>query len=504
MKKHAKLTALVAGIIVPFAVTTSSIVHERIPVTWDIEAIHKFHLPPPDTTAQVEFASKAYYDSLPEHAIYKTYPVYVREHEPTGYLDSLRTLNPEVAFDLSKIKTKADWIIAGELVFNWPVSYSPGPGNEARYSVKDFDDTKTRLLPGGEYGFLRYIITERGKIQTGSLSCASCHTRVLKSGIVVPGGQGNVASSNGLVKAILDENIPWPVFKDGTRRLSYTPWASDQKSEPSDKQEAAAYFDAMPMGTIDRQGASFLYPLAVPSLIGIKDIKYLDHTGLMKHDSPGDMMRYAAFNQGMDMLTKYNGFIPGIMEKDLTLASKWVHPFGYARKRYSDAQLYALTKYLYSLRPPDNPNKFPKKKLERGQMIFAREGCVTCHTPPLYTNNKLTPVSGFRPPKSHYTRYDIFDVPVLTDSVTTLYSRRGTGYYKVPSLRGVWFRDAFFHNGNLNSLEEVFNPERLMPEYSPSGYKPPGVETMPVKGHPFGLTISDQDKEALIAFLKTL
>ncbi|HYI78920.1 MAG TPA: hypothetical protein VEW65_14970, partial [Chryseolinea sp.] len=67
-----------------------------VPVTWDTDAIKRIHLPPPDTTVKVSYAPKAYYDSLPEHVIYKTYPVYYREFEKPGYLDSLRSLKPEV------------------------------------------------------------------------------------------------------------------------------------------------------------------------------------------------------------------------------------------------------------------------------------------------------------------------------------------------------------------------------------------------------------------------
>jgi hypothetical protein len=208
----------------------------------------------------------------------------------------------------------------------------------------------------------------------------------------------------------------------------------------------------------------------------------------------------------MDMFTSYNGFMPGGKNNfsQLPAAREWNHPFGYAGRKHSDAQLYALTQYLYSLQPPKNPNRFPKTLLARGEKVFGEAGCVSCHTPPLYTNNKLTPASGFEPPADHFQKYDIFNVSVETDSVSTLYTRRGTGYYKVPSLRGVWYRSAFFHNGQLTRLEEVLDPNRLRPDYVPSGFKPPHLSTMPVKGHPFGLELSQTDKRALIAFLKTL
>jgi hypothetical protein len=80
-------------------------------------------------------------------------------------------------------------------------------------------------------------------------------------------------------------------------------------------------------------------------------------------------------------------------------------------------------------------------------------------------------------------------------------TRRGTGFYKVPSLRGVWYRNGFSHGGNADTLEEWFDPARLNEDYVPKGYhREPG----PIRGHEFGLKLSPEDKQALIAFLKTL
>jgi hypothetical protein len=488
-------------------ITSLALVTDRIPDTWNMEDIKRFHLPPPDPSVKVAYAPEAYYHSLPDHVIYKTFPVYVREFERPGYIDSLRQLEPEIVFDPGKLKTREDWIRAGELVFNWPVAYTPFTGNTARLKMADFADGKTKLTRDGQYLFNRYVITGKGQVLTGSLSCASCHTRILESGEIVPGAQGNVLSSAGLVNAVQSGRIPFPVIQQGTKRLSYAPWAPEGfPSMASDVSQFVGYFRSMVPGIVDRQGCGFLYPLTVPSLIGVKDIRYLDHTGLMKHNGPGDMMRYAAFNQGMDMLTSYNGYIAGGKDNNSTLPApaEWNHPFGYVGKKYTDAQLYALTQYIYSLQPPENPNKFPAALIAQGKNVFARAGCVTCHTPPLYTNNKLTPANGFEPPADHFSKYDIFNVSVETDSVSALYTRRSTGYYKIPSLRGVWYRGAFFHNGNLTTLEEVLDPKRLRSDYVPTGYKPPHVKTMAVKGHTFGLELSEDDKKALIAFMKTL
>ena len=140
----------------------------------------------------------------------------------------------------------------------------------------------------------------------------------------------------------------------------------------------------------------------------------------------------------------------------------------------------------------------------RGQKIFQKQGCATCHTPPLYTNNKLTPVDGFAPPIDHMMNYDILPLSVGTDPTLALKTRRGTGYYKVPSLKGVWYRGPFEHNGSVMTLEDWFDPGRLSDDYVPTGFKGHGVKTRAVKGHEFGLKLSARDKMALIAFLKTL
>jgi hypothetical protein len=80
-------------------------------------------------------------------------------------------------------------------------------------------------------------------------------------------------------------------------------------------------------------------------------------------------------------------------------------------------------------------------------------------------------------------------------------TRRGTGFYKVPSLRGVRYRNAFGHAGQAETLEEWLDPARLKDDYVAKGFHlGPG----PIKGHEFGLKLAPDDREALIAFLKTL
>jgi hypothetical protein len=93
---------------------------------------------------------------------------------------------------------------------------------------------------------------------------------------------------------------------------------------------------------------------------------------------------------------------------------------------------------------------------------------------------------------------------VGTDPGRAMQTRVGIGLYKVPSLKGVWYRNLFGHSGDVASLEDWFDPARLRDAYVPSGWKGFQQTHRPVPGHEFGLKLSAADKRALIAFLKTL
>jgi cytochrome c peroxidase len=139
------------------------------------------------------------------------------------------------------------------------------------------------------------------------------------------------------------------------------------------------------------------------------------------------------------------------------------------------------------LPPPPNGHR-ANALSEKGRRVFSREGCNACHTAPLYTSNALTPASGFSVPPEHLERYNIVERSVGTDPELAMRTRKGTGYYKVPSLKGVWYRGPFQHAGAVPTLADWFDPGRLQR----------------VPGHPFGLTLPADDRTALIAYLETL
>jgi Di-haem oxidoreductase, putative peroxidase len=470
--------------------------HPEIPKTWDKAALTTLEVPNPEPRFSPAAVPVEYYYRVPVRPIYKTYPVYAPGKEPPHYFEWLQEQEPQVVFEPERLHSEDDWTRAGELVFDAPFGF------DFVFTVADvrsaawFEHVQPPITKGGVMPFATYVIRQKGKIELGTFACAMCHTRVLPDGMIVKGAQGNFSIDR--ANAFGFRNAPVQVVRSIYRTLTGAPWLNPDPADQANTlsaEEIAAQFDASPPGVVIRHRSSMNYPVAIPDLIGVKNRRYFDRTGLVQHRGSGDLMRYAALNNEMDFLSKFGDFIPRGQNYQ-TL------PDPSTQLRYSDEQLYALSLYLYALKPPANPNR-PSALTFRGEKIF-NENCAVCHTPPLYTNNKLVPAPGFNVPDDHKENYDVMPMGIGTDPGLTLHTRRGTGYYKVPSLLGVWYRGPFEHDGSVATLEDWLDPKRLSPEYIPTGFRGYGMKTRAVKGHEFGLNLSADDKRALIAFLRTL
>src|SRR3954469_6384078 len=197
------------------------------------------------------------------------------------------------------------------------------------------------------------------------------------------------------------------------------PWIQDDihkgLQSMSEADSNALIFSAVP-GTFARFNGSPYFITKVPDLIGIGGRKYIDHTATHRLRGPDDVMRY----MGLVSCCDSADFGPHQMltAKQRTIA--YNNP---------DDIAYALVQYLYSLAPPPNPN-LGDARIGAGSQVFERERCAPCHTPPLYTNNKLTPAIGYTPPKDHPLAADIMMTSVGTDPGLAMKTRKGTGLYK--------------------------------------------------------------------------
>ena len=470
----------------------------NIPKAWVEAELDQMDVP----VSQPDYSQKAvspdYYYRIPVTPIYKSYPVYAPGRAPAGYMEKLKHLAPELAFNPARLKTKEDWIRAGQIVFDAPTAYDVEVNRDELATDAWYTATGVPIAKDGTIPWVRYVIRGTGNVEVGNLSCAFCHTRVLPDGSVVKGAQSNFSFDRAIAFREQRRGNPEDI-RNNWLGLFTVQWLPEmqRRLEEISTSEILAVHASIPPGVFARNRSSPYYPPAVPDLIGVANRKYLDRTGSSRHRSIGDLMRYASLAQGVEFLSSFGGFIPSGEEKFSKL------PPPQTIERFSDEQLYALALYLYSLQPPPNPNRLDAVA-EAGRRVFLKEGCAGCHSPPHYTNNKLLPVSGFKIPAEHLDRYDILNVPIETDSRLTLQTRRGTGYYKVPSLRGVWYRSAFEHNGSVATLEDWIDERRLREDYVPTRFAGYGVKTRAIRGHEFGLKLPDAEKKSLIAFLKTL
>ena len=418
----------------------------EIPIVWDEAELARWITPVAGLNVRPAHISAPEYYAMPEYNL-KSYPVYIPGREPKGYWEMLQRVGPQRLFEPEKLKTEADWIAAGERIFDEAAtpdmaSYDP----QLIAQVRDPEFMKqhdARSLPDGTILLLRWLPTSRGLGLAGAGLCGGCHTLRGLDGTRIPGVSrlANVSRERsfnlggvnaGLVEAAnraLRGAAPF-VMGEGTlgARLYQAygvPWLNNdpnlQLTRITPGEYSALIAAERAGGVITRWNGSPLFPAKIPDLIGVKDRKYFDHTATHLHRGIGDLMRYAAqvsFAEVADF-GPHHVLSPGTKR---------------IAGRISDAALYALALYVYSLQPPSNPNRFDSKAAV-GRTIFSRQGCAGCHTPPLYTNNKLTVAEGFTPPKDRPASLDLLPVSVHTDPGLALATRKGTGYYKVPSLK---------------------------------------------------------------------
>lgn len=475
------------------------------PRIWDDKALEDWATPIAALGVRPgHFTSREYYSALVENL--KTYPVYRPDREPPGYWDWLQKQKPQPLLDLAKPRTQEEWIRDGETVFlnlDDPSTRITDPAAiEAARDPARYDGVWTN--PDGSLLFRRWVVTDHG-IQLGIASCASCHTRLRADGTVFRGAPSGGNLPPGFRTggpALPPRPGPLPQFAGDSRALQFwrlftVPWLPDERIEKirnMTEAEVAALARQIrpnPNNVYSRTHGSPYYVTKIPDLNNIRYSRYMDATGTHILRGPEDIGRYAAFVTYADPMQfgEYEILKP---EQRRVLV------------RYPDELLYALAQYLMSLEPPPNPDVAPAALVARGREVFARETCVQCHVPPNYTSGKLTLAEGFTPSENHPNKADIVNMSVGTNPGLAMKTRKGTGFYKIPSLRGVWYRPVLLHDGSVASLEEMFDPDRLKPDHVPGGWKGPGVTRRAIPGHPFGLGLNAEDKQALLAFLRSL
>ena len=306
-----------------------------VPRTWDERALADLEVPLADASHSPRHISAEDYYRIPVRPIYKTYPKYHPDKEPPGYRDWLRRQEPVVLWDdgphRPKLETEADWIKAGELVFNTPVFI--GPHTATVEDMRAFIAKTGDLYDNrGISPFTFYVVRNPGRLETGEVSCAECHNRVMPDGTVIKGAQGNRPIEQVTFFGLADnaakaesKNRFLAEVRQAERSAFAVPWlrpAPDTRLDRFSAAEIEAVHFSIPRGVFARQGTSPFSPAKLPDLIGIKDRRYLDATGLVRQRDIGDLMRYAALNQGCDMLRALRRLHPGRDRRSREIAER--------------------------------------------------------------------------------------------------------------------------------------------------------------------------------------
>jgi hypothetical protein len=368
------------------AETAAPSARQEIPRVWDEAALKEFQLPPPGTDIRSEHVPPDYYYALPERPIYRTYPVHAPGHEPPGYLDSLRALEPEIVLDTDTLDTEAEWIRAGEVVFDTPETYLAASGP---FSPTGLVRGGVPVAADGTIPFHRYVVVAKGDVRLGAGACSNCHLRVMPDGSALKAVQGNYPLDR-LVAAVIGLlQSGGPVLRPGTTEPLTAPFYVSRRAEerfrapwvdhPSQAmldtlspERAAALHAAVPPGALLRHGTNLPYPVKVPDLRGVRDQRFLDATGLIQQRSIADLMRYASLTQSMGLLDRFGDFVPTLGSGSPSLpppeaSQSFVNG---AFTRFTDAQLLALAKYLYSLEPLASPHEADAETLAVGERVF--------------------------------------------------------------------------------------------------------------------------------------
>lgn len=231
----------------------------------------------------------------------------------------------------------------------------------------------------------------------------------------------------------------------------------------------------------------------------------------------------------------YNGFARGDQASFLMLANlltvKDTTEAREVKQHFAD-----VLAYIKSIEPPKYPYAIDKSKADRGQLVF-NSNCSRCHG--TYGDN------------GSYPNLLIASDIIQTDTTLSAGIRHNTQFidwfnrswfardampaqlvpfdgYIAPPLDGIWITAPYLHNGSVPTLEALLN-SKLRPRYWSRDfkhlrydYKAVGwkytVETTPKRkkvynttltgyyngGHYFGDALTDEERQDVIEYLKTL
>jgi len=207
-----------------------------VPKIWDGKALEDWATPIAALGVRPSQFTAAEYYAVPDENL-RTYPVYRPDREPSGYWEWLQKQKPQPLVDTQKLRTREEWIRAGEIAFQTigATTLATGLATADPEKIKLYRDPKAYegvwTRTDGSLLVARWVVTDHG-IELRAAACAGCHARAREDGTVfwaaprgpIPGGKRDIT---------LLPLTPADIEPAGIRswRLFTVPWAPDERIE---------------------------------------------------------------------------------------------------------------------------------------------------------------------------------------------------------------------------------------------------------------------------------
>jgi hypothetical protein len=402
-------------------------------------------------------------------------------------------------------------------VFQALPSVFPEYGREAIANRYGFLYMRDRELP---IGFVKAPALGVDRI---SFNCSLCHTGKINGETVAGMPNRNLRlqefeeglfktladdkfTADAMVPAIKAQHADLSMWEEAQIRL----WIGIAKQQavtkkPSPHRMGPGRFDLLQTfkTRLGIPAHNFNANMDIAPLFGQNTIKRYPRDGALGGDQ--DLVRYLIVRLSGDNTPLKNGQVP-----------TWVKD---------------LNTYLYGLEAPKYPHPVNAAKVRMGRQIF-RNTCSPCHgTYESYDNrhpNTIIPLSVVGTDPNRVAVWDPASIAFVNKDplMKRLDLKPGEGMMP-PSLRGVWATAPYLHNGSVPTVYDVLSS----PESRPAKFYRGQDGLDPVKlgltsiespsspdqflmdttipgngnqGHPFGVPLSEQERWAVIEYLKTL
>ena len=161
------------------------------------------------------------------------------------------------------------------------------------------------------------------------------------------------------------------------------------------------------------------------------------------------------------------GADPDAIAKELADVAPYAAAFqkAYEGAPTGDRIVKALASFVRTIHAGDTPwDRAPqeaaaakKTAIGRGFQVFSTNGCVVCHTPPLFSDTQFHNIGiGADKPTPDMGRGRILaDAAAKSSQPVTPEMERLMGAFKTPSLRGAALSGPYFHDGGVKTLDEA-------------------------------------------------